>query len=139
VKPSKLLLFLFLLLVSACGKEEDYIPSVPVSFRASLSDPRLSSLTNGGGVVVLLGYGVSGLIICRRPDNNAYVAFDRCSTVNPSKKCALVPDNSGYLATDPCSGGKFSLLDGTAMRAPASRPLKQYQVYTDNFTITVSN
>lgn len=138
MKLSKpLLLILFMIL--SCGKESDYVPAVGVNFTAALNDPRMSGLNGGGGgVVVVQGHGVVGLIICKRSDN-VYVAFDQCSTVNPEKKCAVKPDDSGFIATDPCSGAKYSLFDGSAMKAPASRPLKQYQVYTDNFTIRVTN
>ena len=133
------LLLSCLALVSCSKDNEGRIPDVPVNFHGYLNDPRLRSLNSAGGVVVISGYGVAGLIIYRRPDN-AYVAFDRCSSVNPEQNCAVTPDDTGLTATDPCSGAKFSLYDGTPVKAPAKRPLKEYQVSVyNNYEISVIN
>ena len=138
MKQSIALLVLCFTLLSCNKDEAGRIPEVPVNFRAPLNDPRLARLNTGGGLVVISGHGVAGLIIYRRPDN-AYVAFDRCSSVNPEQNCAVSPDDQGLTATDPCSGAKFSLYDGTPVKAPAKRPLKQYQVIVTNFEISVIN
>ena len=131
--------FITLLLFISCNKDNGaLIPDVPVNFSALLTDPRLSPLNSTGGVVVITGYGVAGIIIYRRADN-AYVAFDRCSSVNPEKKCAVSIDDTSLTATDACSGAKFSLSDGTPAKAPAVRPLKQYQVIVNNSKISVIN
>ena len=137
MKLSKLLLS-FLFMISSCGKESNYVPVVGVNFSAALNDPRISRLNVIGGAVSIEGHGVAGLIICK-PTDNVYVAFDRCSTVNAEKRCAVIIDDPGFSATDPCSGAKFSMFDGAVVKAPAVRPLKQYHVYTDNFTIRVTN
>ena len=136
MKYLKLNLALLFLLCS-CAKESTYVPNVAVNFRASLSDPKLNSLNSPGSSVIIQGYGVAGLVIYRGLD--FYVAFDRCSTVNPEKKCAVVIDPSGITATDPCSGAMFSLYNGSAVKAPASRPLRRYQVYTDYGNISIVN
>lgn len=137
MRNQSLLAFLFFLITS-CAKSDDYIPEVPVKFRASLSDPRLSQLNSAGGAVSISGYGVAGLIIYRRGDN-AYVAYDACSSVNPQQRCAIVIDDPNLTATDPCSGAKFSLYDGSAVKAPAVRSLKSYQVSVTSFEISVIN
>jgi nitrite reductase/ring-hydroxylating ferredoxin subunit len=111
---------------------------VPVNFEAPLTDPRISKLNSQGGAVLISGYGVAGLIIYRRGDG-VYVAFDRCSSYQPEKKCAVTLDDTGLSATDPCSGSKFSLNDGTPVKAPATRALRSYQVTTTQFTIQVIN
>jgi nitrite reductase/ring-hydroxylating ferredoxin subunit len=132
-------LLLVFLLITACNKDkEGRIPEVPVNFRAPLNDPRMSRLNSAGGAVVINGYGVAGLIIYRRPDL-AYVAYDRCSSVNPQESCAVSLDDPNLTATDPCSGAKFSLYDGAPVKAPAKRSLKQYQVSVTNFEISVIN
>ncbi len=131
--------FIILLLFLSCNKDnEALIPDVPVNFKAPLTDPRLSSLNSIGGAVAITGYGVAGIIIYRRPDN-AYVAFDRCSSVNPEKKCAVSIDDPSLTVTDGCSGSKFSLYDGTPVKAPAKHSLKQYQVIVTSFEISVVN
>jgi len=131
-------IFLVLILFVSCGSDEGRIPNVPVNFRSSLNDPRLSKLNSPGGAVEITGYGVSGLIIYRRADN-AYLAYDRCSTVNPEKQCAVTLDDPNLTVTDPCSGAKFSLYDGNPVKAPGKKPLKQYQVSITNFDIAVTN
>ena len=134
--------FVVLIIVSislfACSDKENQVPDVPVNFRASLNDPRISALNGAGGAVSISGYGVAGIIIYRRADN-AYVAYDRCSTVNPEQKCAVTIDNPNLTVTDACSGAKYSLYDGAPVKAPAKRGLKQYQVNVSSVEISVIN
>jgi nitrite reductase/ring-hydroxylating ferredoxin subunit len=131
-------LLLFLIIGTSCAKEENMIPDLPVNFSAPLTDPRLSRLSTAGGAVTLSGYGVSGIIIYRRADN-AYVAYDRCSTVNPEQKNAVVVDDPNLTATDPVSGAKYSLYDGSPVKAPAKTSLKQYGVTIAGNTLQVTN
>lgn len=114
------------------------MPNIPVNFSSPLTDPRLSRLSTAGGAVEISGYGIAGLIIYRRADN-AYVAFDRCSTVNPEKKNAVALDNPNVTATDPVSGAKYSLYDGSPVKAPAKTSLKQYSVTIAGNTLQVTN
>lgn len=132
------LLFILILGVS-CGKERNLVPNVPVNFSSPLTDPRLSRLSTAGGAVSLTGYGVAGLIIYRRADN-AYVAYDRCSTVNPEQKNPINIDDPNLTATDPVSGAKYSLYDGSPVKAPAKTSLRQYSVtITGGGNIHVTN
>lgn len=133
-----LVLLVFSVMLLSCGDKGELVPDLPVNFHASLNDPRLNALNGAGGAVSLNGYGVAGLIIYRRADN-AYVAYDRCSTVNPEQKCAIEIDNPNLTATDPCSGAKYSLYDGAPVKAPAKKSLKQYQVIVTSFEISVVN
>lgn len=125
----------------SCAKENNLIPNIPVSFSSPLTDPRLSRLTTAGGAVIVDG-GVAGIIIYRRADN-AYVAYDRCSTVNPEQKNAIVIDDPNLTATDLASGAKYSLFDGAPVKAPAEKSLKQYNVTitgnASNGTIHINN
>ena len=132
------LLILVALSVSSCGKETSNIPSVSVNFQAPLTDPRLSKLNSPGGVVMISGYGVAGLILYHEPDGS-YAAYDRCSSYQPEKKCAVTLDDTGLTVTDPCSGSKFSLLDGSPVKAPATKSLRTYLVSVSNFQIFVTN
>ena len=131
-----LLLCLFFL---SCGKtNQDAIPYVQVNFSAPLSDPRLSRISVAGGAVIIDGYGVCGLIIYNSP-SNGYVAYDRCSSYLPENKCAITLDSPTLTATDPCSGSKFSLDDGSPVKAPATRYLRSYSVNLSQNQIFVSN
>jgi len=134
-------LFYILIFTSlfSCNKDNiDRIPDVFVSYRITLQEFNIKS--NNGLLIVnnQANAGVAGLIIYKRADG-AYVAFDRCSSVNPQRKCAVVPDDPNLTATDPCSGAKFSLFDGSPVKAPAQRSLREYRVIITNFDLMVVN
>lgn len=129
---------MLVLLLFSCGKTVNRIPDVPVNISLPLTDPRLLNLSSPGGSVTLSGYGVCGIILYRSL-LNGYVAYDRCSTVNPEAKCAVVVDTGAFSATDPCSGAKFSLEDGSPAKAPATVALKSYDVRVSGNTLQVSN
>lgn len=133
------LFVLFGVLLFSCSKDhEDRIPDVYVNYQITLQEFNIKS-TNG---LLLVNKGnntgVAGLIIYRKP-NNEWIAFDRCSSVNPEQQCAVIPDDPNLTATDPCSGAKFSMFDGSPVKAPATRGLKEYNVIITNFTLAVNN
>jgi nitrite reductase/ring-hydroxylating ferredoxin subunit len=131
------LFFISLLLLVSCGKDNSaFIPNVYINYHISLQEFQIKKNTDG--VLLVNNEGVAGLIIYHRPDG-MYVAYDRCSSVDPEKKCAVSPDTGGLTATDPCSQAKFSLYDGAAVKSPAKRPLKPYQVSVSSFEIAVIN
>lgn len=135
----RLTLLCFAVMLSSCSKgNEDRIPNVYVDFRIGLIE--FDSKSTNGLLLIEKGAnrGVSGLIIYKIANNN-YVAFDRCSSVNPQQQCAVVPDDPNLTATDPCSGAKFSLYDGSPAKAPAKRGLKQYNVIIANLQLSVTN
>ncbi len=131
-------LIMVIILSASCAKEENFLPNIPVNFSSPLTDPRLSRLSSAGGAVSLSGHGIAGLVIYRRADN-AYVAYDRCSTVNPDQKNAIILDDPNLTATDPVSGAKYSLYDGSPVKAPAVTSLKQYSVTIAGNTLQVTN
>jgi hypothetical protein len=132
-------LALSILLLVSCAKDDGtYIPDVYVNYAVPINDPSISALNGPGGAVVISGHGVAGIIIYRRSDN-MYVAYDRCSSVNPQNKCAVTLDNPSLTVTDPCSGAKFSLFDGTPVKAPATKSLKSYQVTANSLYLMVTN
>jgi hypothetical protein len=81
--------------------------------------------------------GIAGLIIMQVSDGE-YVAFDRCSTVNPQKQCAVELDGEGLVAVDPCSGAKYILTNGSPS-AVAECPLRPYYVRRNQDILIVSN
>lgn len=133
-----ILIAVITILFLSCGKASDPIPNVGVDFEYPLTDPRLAPLTISGGSVIINGYGVAGLIIYHEIDGS-YAAYDRCSSYKPENRCAVTIDTSGFTATDPCSGSKFSLIDGTPVKGPATASLKSYYVTVANYEIFVSN
>jgi nitrite reductase/ring-hydroxylating ferredoxin subunit len=132
------IVFILSITVFSCGKSGNVIPDVAVNFVAPLTDPRLSPLHVPGGAVLINGYGVAGLILYREADGT-YAAYDRCSSYNPQNHCAVTLDAGNFTVTDPCSGSKFSLIDGTPVKAPATRALRSYNISVSNFEVYVSN
>lgn len=129
-------LLVLTLLFTACGKNNDnYIPNVPVRYIITVQEFNIKAKNR---ILLVPDQGVAGLMIVAVGNN--YYAFDRCSSVNPEKRCAVVPDDNGITATDPCSGAKFLLTDGSPQKAPAVRYLKSYQASLQGgVTINVSN
>jgi len=82
--------------------------------------------------------GVAGLIIMQISDGQ-YVAFDRCSTVNPEKRCAVELKGESPVAVDPCSGATYILTNGSPS-AIAECPLRPYYATRNgDFLIVSSN
>ncbi|MEB0249421.1 hypothetical protein QN344_04705, partial [Mucilaginibacter sp. 5B2] len=94
-------LLIICLLFLGCGKAESVVPRVPVNVKIVKTDPRYTALNAPGGYVYISGAGVAGIIIYRQTDNS-YVAYDRCSSYQPEKLCAISVDDTGFTATDPC-------------------------------------
>ena len=126
------------LMMSGCGKDNNLIPNVPVNFSALLTDPRLIRLSSPGGAVTFSDHGIAGIVIYRTL-NGDYVAYDRCSTVNPEKKCAVELDDPSFTVTDKCSGAKYLLEDGSPAKAPAKTSLKRYHTTIAGNTLHVTN
>lgn len=127
------LLGLFLV---SCGKQNDVVPYVPVNITIQRADPRYNSISSAGSVITLSG-GVAGIVVYNT--GSGIVAFDRCSSYQPEKACAVTVDEGLFTVTDPCSGSKFSLLDGSPVKAPATRSLRSYTVIIIQFEIRIVN
>lgn len=122
----------------SCNKDSlDRIPDAYVNYFITLQQFNVKSQNGLLLVNNQENTGVAGLIIYKF--DQTYKAFDRCSSVNPQQRCIVIPDDPNLTATDPCSGAKFSLYDGSPVKAPAKRPLKEYQVIITNFGLTVRN
>ncbi|MFC0515465.1 hypothetical protein ACFFGT_14695 [Mucilaginibacter angelicae] len=133
-----LLMILVSITCFSCGKSGDVVPSVPINYTGQKFSPPLNKLSNGGPPQFISGYGVAGLVIYKSIQGT-YRAYDRCSSYQPEKKCAVNVDDTGLSLIDPCSGSKFSLEDGSPVKAPATHSLRSYQVIETQFTIQVLN
>ncbi|MEO5910192.1 MAG: hypothetical protein ABIP95_04850 [Pelobium sp.] len=124
--------------VFSCGKNYDQIPDLPFSFQASINN-QLPRLNAAGGVEVVSNnaIGVAGLILYKT-NSGRIVAYDRCSSVNPSQK-NKVEYVGGNLVEDKVSGAYFDLNDGSPAGAPAERPLRNYSVTINGDIIMVIN
>lgn len=132
------ILAILILSCFACGKTGDYVPGVSVNFQMALANPALNALHNPGGAVIIKGYGVAGLILFRL-SGGGYAAYDACSAYLPQNKSAVTLDNPSLTCTDPASGAKWLLEDGSPVKAPAVKSLKEYAVNYNQFEIFVSN
>ena len=127
--------FVLLVLPMACKKGGcNVIKNMPVTEQVSMV--QYSQLYVPNGVAVTDRGGVAGLIVVNT--GNGYVAFDRCSTVNPEKRCAVVVEENGVVARDPCSGARYLLVNGSPAEL-AECPLKPYHASRNGETIIVSN
>ncbi len=137
-KGQVLLLFIACLSFSGCKKGGcnvvDYIP-----FQKTISLVAFNELHLLMQPVALGAEygGVAGLIVMQVSEGE-YVAFDRCSTVNPGKRCAVELEGEGPVAVDPCSGAKFILTNGSPS-AIAECPLRPYYVRRNGEILIVSN
>jgi len=128
-------LFLITIFILGCGKEGEMIPNIYVEYNVTVQEFNIKAVNR---VLLVPNQGVKGLMIVNT--GNGYVAFDRCSSVNPKEGCAVSPDDTGITATDPCSGAKYLLTDGSPQKAPAIRSLKSYTTsLRGGQTINVSN
>lgn len=126
---------LVFILFASCGKEQNFVPDYPVNYNLTIQEFGIKANNN---IVLVANHGVAGLMIVKSI-TGGYVAFDRCSTVNPEKACAVEPEDNGITAIDPCTGAKFLLLDGSPQKSPAKIALKRYNVAIAGGTIQVRN
>lgn len=138
----KFLLFTLLIfsLGSSCRKKdkEGEIPYVEVNFDVSLSDPSFVDLNAVGGWVYVSG-GVLGIIIYRKSQNE-FMAYERNCPYKPDDSCSRIAvDASNVKAKDDCCGSVFSLIDGTVLNGPSTRPMKQYATSLISTTVHVQN
>ena len=75
-------LFLLILIVSSCTKDDNTIPNVPVSFRIQASE--LGGV--GSAIYTQEIYGIRGIIIYHI-NSNEYVAYERACSYRPSNDC----------------------------------------------------
>jgi nitrite reductase/ring-hydroxylating ferredoxin subunit len=126
--------------ILSCDKEEEGdIPDVPVDIYINVNKPSYSDLQTTGGWVYLTG-GSKGIIVYRR-SSREFMAYDRHCTYRPNKNCgrAQVDSSNIKIHCRPCSGSEYSIMDGSVLKGPASRPLKQYGTRFDGDVLHIYN
>ena len=121
----------------SCNKENSNdIPYVPVDVVINITN--YAALNAPGGWAYVSG-GVQGIVIYRQTLDQ-FFAIDRCCSYLPTNR-NQVSVESGTFLKDPVCGSKFNMVDGgSVVSAPASRPLKRYNVtYDGNLTVHVYN
>ena len=130
-------LFIIVITINSCTKDDNIIPNVPVNFRIQASE--LGGV--GSAIYTKDIYGVRGIIIYHK-NSNEYVAYERACSYRPSNDCEVVQLNDEInpsFLTDSCCNSNFLLDDGTPFSGPALLPLKQYYTNFDGTYIYVSN
>jgi nitrite reductase/ring-hydroxylating ferredoxin subunit len=132
------------LLSNSCKKEnlneQLGIPYFKVDQYLLLNNPSNIGLNAVGGFVILNG-GSRGILVYHR-SYNEYVAFDRHCTWQTQQTCGQVsPDSSSTVILNcGCCASKFSMIDGSVLNAPATRPLLQYNAQlSDAATLHIYN
>ena len=135
---------ILLMSVNGCKKEnlnqQLGIPYFKVDQYLLLNNPTNIGLNAVGGFV-FLGGGSRGIVVYHRAYNE-YVAFDRHCTWQTEQACGQVsPDTSSNVILNcGCCASKFSMIDGSVLNAPASRPLLQYNAQlSDAATLHIYN
>lgn len=125
-------------ILSSCKKGGcNVVPNV--TFHTTFSQATAAGAFSPNGSAYVNG-GVRGLIICNvtsSAGNYNFMAYDRCSPVNPEQRNTVVIVNAIY-AEDPASGAKWLLKDGSPL-AIAECSLKPYYVSSFGGSYTVSN
>ena len=130
----KVLIALFVILLVSCSKSQDQVPNVAVDFYIYLNEPAYVALNVPGNFVYVTG-GYKGIIVYRE-NFDLFRAYDRTCTFDPYVTASIVTvDTSGLGLSDLHCGSKFNILDGSVVRSPATRPLKQYVADYDGANI----
>jgi len=142
IKYSLFTLILSLLLYSSwsCNDKAEHpsIPNVSVNVQLDISSTLYIELSTIGGYVYITG-GYKGIVVYRvSPDE--FVAYDRACPFNPTATCERITmDPSGLTLTDSCCTSKFSILDGSIIKGPATQPLKRYNTQYDGQILHIWN
>ncbi|CAN5591523.1 hypothetical protein BH11BAC2_BH11BAC2_14670 [soil metagenome] len=134
-----LLVFLLTIVGFSCQKNNEVFPSVQVNEYLDLNLPSYFDLNNGGWIYYPAGN--KGLIIYRL-SGSEFAVFDRTCTYDPNEACATiyVDQSNQSFATDTCCLSKYSILDGSNVSGPSSRPLVRYNAdYLPNNVLHVYN
>lgn len=132
-----LLLFIALILVTSCGKDEDrdQIPYVLVNF--SIYPNTIDFIAEGQYVYSTGGY--KGLIIYR-PQSSEFKVYERACPHDPLTEGARVTvDDTGIIAVDSVCGSQYILTDGSPIKGPAGIALKQYRTSWDGNELRIYN
>lgn len=128
----------FLLVVTACRKDDNTIPNVSVDIYIYTTDPNFVNLNAVGGWVYVTG-GSRGILVYRS-SNSEFKAYDRHCPYQPDNTCGRVEvDSSNIQAIDNCCGSKFLLTSGDVTQGPAGVPLKQYTTNFDGSVLHIYN
>ncbi|MDD2411439.1 MAG: hypothetical protein RBS19_02845 [Bacteroidales bacterium] len=133
------LLIFFITILSSCKKDDDqWIPNIYVNFQINPNSTEFLDLNLIGGYAYVIG-GVKGIVIYRE-DMETFKAFDRaCPYDYDVEGSSVVMDSSGLILVDTLCGSSFIITDGSVIRGPATRGLKQYRTHYNGDYLHIYN
>lgn len=126
----------FLLFAIACGRDSN-IPVRQVNANLNLNLPAYQNLNIISGWVYITG-GSRGIIVYRKSETE-FLAYERHSPYQPEDNCRVSVSDDDITIEDECSSSKWSIIDGTVLNGPASRPLLQYNTNWNDPFLRVTN
>jgi hypothetical protein len=132
----------------SCGNKnkDDEIPVTPVNIYIDLNLNSSAPLNVLGGYIYISG-GNKGIIVLHNFDDN-YLAIERTCSFHPYDACNLITmDNNGIILKcgkyngtnfEACCGSEFTL-EGYVSKAPATRPLRLYNVTKSGNSLQIYN
>lgn len=141
----------FILVGVACRKGPtgaDVIPNVPVSLTVNLDLPKYFDLAITG-TWMYFPDGYKGLILYHAYDNE-YYAFDRACSYQPQNTCSQLWMDSTtkiymfcgeYINGEykKCCDSRFEIPGGFPVQAPASQPMRMYNITRSGNTLYIGN
>lgn len=119
------------------NQQQSPVPYQTVDITLYPNDPLNFKIQAVGGWKYIAG-GVNGIIIYRKSATNTssdFVALERTSTYLPSDAGALAKvQNDNFTCKDTVSNSEWQIVDGAVKKAPATLPLKRYNVTYDSGT-----
>lgn len=122
---NRLVLFICLLALVSCRKENSLVPLVAIDVTLNVNEPQFFDLTVPTGWVYITG-GSRGVIIYRNSQDE-WTAMDRHSPYNVPAGCAVTVSDDNVVIEDPCSDSQWLIVDGSILNGPTDQPLKQYR------------
>jgi len=133
-----LMLFVSLIFMNSCSKEQQSIPDVYVNFMVNPSSAQYANLNPVGGWYYVTG-GYRGILLYHFSQDE-FLAYDRACTYDYQKATAIVEmEASGITVVDPTCGSKYIILDGSPFEGPAKNSLKQYRTSYEGGYLNVFN
>ncbi|MFI5218397.1 MAG: hypothetical protein ACHQNT_02830 [Bacteroidia bacterium] len=136
-------LFLFIVFIASCGKDNNTVTGGHVDAYIYLNDPSSIQLNAIGGWIYYSSSGNSGLkgLIIFRRSQDEFSAYDRACTYHTNESCALVEvESNNTFGIDSCCGSRFNLYSlGIVEKGPATQPLIQYHTTFDGSILHVSS
>ena len=123
--------------LSACNKDNERIPYVPVNINININNPAFIDL-NAVGNWIYITCGSKGMIVYRASIDE-FLSYDRHSPYLPDNDCTCEVDSSGVIVFDPCSNSRFTITDGNVIDGEAVFPLLQYENTFDGTNLQIYN